>query len=111
MGNLLMEKHMSGIRLLVADWHGVYVPQQFVEQYDNEQWGIGKEDMDTLLAGPENDWYWETWVTVLDNASYTDENGNEWHLTQDGDLWTYCEKLMSDEEYESFFGEPREEAA
>jgi hypothetical protein len=30
-----------------------------------------------------------------------------WRLYQDGDLFCYCEKLMTDEEYYDFFGEHR----
>ena len=40
---------------------------------------------------------------------YGYENGNAWHLYQDGDLWAYCPELMSNEEYKDFFGEEKED--
>jgi len=39
---------------------------------------------------------------ILNNARYTDKNGNVWRLMQDGDLWAYCFELMTDEEKENF---------
>ena len=102
---------MSGIRLLVSDHHGVYVPQAFVEMYDNEQWGISQEDMDILVDGPDNESYWDTWDSVTGDASLKDINGNIWYLYQDGDLWAFCTELMDDLEYENFFGEKRTYAA
>lgn len=35
-------------------------------------------------------------------------DGHEWFLYQDGDLWAVCPELLTDEEYENFFGESRE---
>lgn len=103
---------MSGIILLVADWHGVYIPQHFVEYFNTIKWGISDKDVCDVAGGPDEcEWYWDTWESILNQAEYTDENGNTWLLYQDGDLWAYCEALMSDEEYENFFGEKREEAA
>lgn len=103
---------MSGIRLLVSDWHGVYIPQRFAEDYDMDQWNIKDYDAEILRSGPNesNESYWYVWDNVIDNAEYTDENGNVWRLTQDGDLWAYCVELMDDDEYENFFGEMRENA-
>jgi hypothetical protein len=98
---------MSGIELLLNDSRGVYIPRDFAMYFENMD-GIESEDIDILKAGPdESDWYWETWDSVLSNASYKDEKGNVWRLYQDGDLFAYCEELMDDEEYYNFFGEPR----
>lgn len=98
---------MSGTALLVDGAHGVYVPQSFVECYRAKDWGITNEDDAILLHGPDDEWYWETWDNVLDYAKYVDDQGYEWSLWQDGDLWAYCEELMTDEEYKDFFGEER----
>jgi len=42
---------------------------------------LSKENLDILKAGPtnENEWYWETWETLLNNS-----NGELYH---NGDLW------------------------
>jgi len=98
---------MSGIELLISDSWGVYVPKHFAENFLDWS-GIESEDIEILEAGPdESDWYWETWDSVLSNAIYTDEKGNVWRLHQDGDLWCYCEKLMTSEEHYNLFGEVR----
>ena len=94
-----------GLELLLSDARGVYIPRDFalyIEDMDN----VTAEDKEILSAGPDHEWYWETWDSVLDKASST-INGKVWRLWQDGDLWAYCEELMTDEEYEQFFGEER----
>jgi hypothetical protein len=101
---------MSGIELLLSDRRGVYIPRDFAEIIASEtRWtGIESSDIEFLLNGPDQEGYWDTWDSVLGSAKYTDPEGNEWRLNQDGDLWLYCEQLMTDEEYEGFFGEARE---
>jgi hypothetical protein len=104
---------MSGLELLLSDNRGVYIPRDFADlfSFDNtltDGWsGVSAEDIEILNAGPDEDCYWEAWDDVLNNAKYTDENKNVWRLWQDGDLWLFCEALMSDEEYENFFGTER----
>ena len=99
---------MSGLSLLVSDSCGVYVPLRFVTDMDLAQWsGIRDEDVKILEAGPDAEWYWEAWDSVLGSA-YANINGKVWRLSQDGDLWAYCEELMSDEEYEGFFQRERD---
>jgi hypothetical protein len=101
---------MSGIDLLVSDHHGVYIPQIFAG-FDFTNWtGIVAENIEVLLRGPDHEDsqnYWDIWNDVTMNAVHTDTNGNVWRLWQDGDLWVYCEALMTDEEYYNFFGEHR----
>lgn len=93
---------MSGIEILASDSRGVYVPQFFAE-YCSDNWnGIHPDDLQVLVEGPENEWYWETWDSVLTTAKYVDKNGNEWYLYQDGDLFAICDELMTDEERENF---------
>lgn len=96
---------MSGLELLFDSRHGVYIPQAFAESCAH--WSGLPEDFQDLLLGPESEDYWDIWTDVLNNATYTDSAGNVWHLWQDGDLWACCEELMSDQEYEEFFGEAR----
>jgi hypothetical protein len=103
---------MSGLKLLVSDSHGVYVPQVFTEQFDPVKWGMPEDDADWLvcMAGPvKTEWYWESWDWIMTRAIRKDADGNVWRLWQDGDLFAYCEALMTDEEYKGFYGEPRRE--
>jgi len=102
---------MSGIEILLNDSRGVYIPQNFAENFNMEDWGVTDEERDVLLAGPspENESYWDVWYDVLSTSSYKDKNDNIWYLTQDSDLFAYCDSLMSEEEYENFYGTSREE--
>lgn len=95
---------MSGIEILLSDHHGIYIPKIFSEDFGG--WGVSHEDV-VDLASPENETYWDTWQAVLDYAQHTDSKGNVWRLWQDGDLFAYCDELMTDEEYKDFFGEER----
>ena len=96
---------MSGIEILLSDSRGVYIPRDFALYYEDMD-GVSAEDMETLKAGPDAEWYWEAWDSVLSNAK-REINGKVWRLYQDGDLFAYCEELMTDEEYYGFFGEHR----
>lgn len=60
------------------------------------------EDWDACYCGPDSETYWESWDSVLANATYTDDEGNTWRLHQDGDLWCYCVDLMTNDEKENF---------
>lgn len=80
---------------------GVYIPQAF-GQHCNENWhGVSAENRQTLINGPDDEWYWEAWDSVL-NSAYFEKDGNKWTLYQDGDLWAMCYELMSDEEKRNF---------
>lgn len=98
----------SAINLLVSDSAGVYVPQVFCEKFDLARWsGIRDEDIATIEAGPEHEWYWEAWNDILNSATYT-EDGHTYMLWQDGDLWAISVEQMTDDEYQEFFGEKRD---
>lgn len=108
----------KGLQLLVDGHHGVYVPEVFANNTDfHIGWkGITEDDIILLKLGQGIDKeynadcpiYWEIWDDVLSNATYTDKDGHEWFLYQDGDLWAVCAELLTDEEYLNFFGENRE---
>jgi hypothetical protein len=99
---------MSGIEILISDHWGVYIPKHFSENFI--LWdGVSDADREILESGPENELYWDVWDSVTRDATYTDSEGNVWRLHQDGDLFAYCEPLMTDEEYYNFFGDHRSE--
>jgi hypothetical protein len=102
---------MSGVTILLNDSRGVFIPQNFVEVYNPTHWGFAEDDEDiaTLRKGPEDEWYWDAWNNVLARAEQTDGAGNVWRLSQDGDLFAYCEALMDGLEYVNFFGYERDE--
>ena len=93
---------MSGIQLLLSDSRGIYIPQNFYQDFLNfKTWGLLKSDF-KALRNPENESYWDNWELVLNNAKHTDKQGNVWTLWQDGDLWAICPDLMTDEEKQNF---------
>ena len=92
---------MSGISLLLSDSRGVYIPRDFVNNFDLDNWHV-KEDYQDVLSSSDNEYYWDMWGQVLNNAYYIDEQGNRWLLHQDGDLWAICYELLTDEERVNF---------
>jgi hypothetical protein len=81
----------EGSILFFADSRGIFIPQHFAQQiYRDSVTGVTDEDWQILLVGPrpDNEWYWEAWAAVLDNATVTDlSSGEKYSLYQDGDLW------------------------
>jgi len=86
--------------LYASDNRGIYIPQYFAESIQREcLGGVSNEDMQILLDGPEAEYYWDAWDTVLDNAILTDKNGKRWSLYQDGDLWLVPEDWIPEGDY------------
>ena len=75
---------MTYTELFLDSNRGVYIPQCFAQAIDVKDWtGIKTEDLDVLRAGPDAEFYWDAWNSVLDSAETLD--GKVLH--QDGDLW------------------------
>lgn len=98
----------NSIEIIADSARGVFIPQHAAECLASG-WTISDTDRETLAAGPDAEGYWDTWNTVEQTAEYTDAAGNVWRLYQDGDLFAYCEALMTDREYVDFFGEERDQ--
>lgn len=99
----------TAVTLILSDARGVYIPRDFVTDGYNEvtidhckAWRIKLDDAAILAAGPDHEFYWETWDGVLNYAQYVDEEGNKYFLSQDGDLWALCYERMTDEEKFNF---------
>jgi hypothetical protein len=76
--------------LVCADVWGIYIPQLWcdgIAEADCAPIGIDWRDVQTCQAGPDADWYWEAWQSILDSAAMTDDTGTTWRLYPDGDLW------------------------
>lgn len=86
------------IVLAVDDHHGIYAPQTFAEFYLDGQldkWhGVNAEDLVILLAGPDNEVYWDTWDSV---ESYA-EREDGYSIHQDGDIWLIKRDQIGDTE-------------
>lgn len=103
----------SGLTLLLSDARGQNLPRDFCQDFNPVQWGFpaldeeGRSsdwDWDTCLQGPDSLDYWEAWDSILTHAKFTDPDGFEWLLYQDGDLFAVCDAKLSDKEYAEFFG-------
>ena len=84
-----MSTHLSP-NIILSDSHGRYIPQIFCEDAD-EEWaqsvGVDYSDVETCQAGPDHEWYYEAWESILNSCSYTDDKGTTWRLIHDGDLY------------------------
>jgi hypothetical protein len=99
-------KNPESIMLLLDSARGNYIPRDFVQGFDLTKFeGIKSSDA-MICENPDHEWYWEAWSAILDNATFI-QGGWVYRLYQDGDLFAYCDELMSDEEHENLFGEPR----
>lgn len=88
----------DGLVLLLSDARGIYIPRDFM---DFENWQGVTDWQREQLENPDNEFYWDAWESVLNNATY-EKDGYTYHLMQDGDLWAYCLELMTEEERHNF---------
>ena len=85
----------TGLALLLVSNRGVYIPQNFIEHYDPKQFNITLTGWQKeSLSDINSEDYWDAWNDILDNASYTDANGNKFYLHHDGDLWLICYEML-----------------
>ena len=99
------------VMLLISDVYGTNIPLQFIHNFSivpdftgEYEWeGVSQENIDGIRLGLNSEAYWEHWDSILSNATYTKE-GHTWRLYQDGDLWAYCNELMTDEEKKDWWG-------
>ena len=97
------------IKCILDSNRGVYIPQNFVDDFDLSKFdGIEEDDIAVCKSGPDHEWYWDSWTAILDNASYTDEDGIKWILHHDADLFLVAPSELSDEDFENFFEVPRD---
>ena len=78
---------------LAVDSHfGIYGPQTFAERFSREN--ITEDDWNTLLDGPEAEYYWETWEHVamswnLEGLTILESDGDIWLVDTDAPLGTW----------------------
>jgi hypothetical protein len=74
--------------LLLSDARGVYIPKDFTSAVPFERTrNILPDDYAILAIGPDHKEYWEAWMAITDNAHIIADDGSEYYLYQDGDLW------------------------
>ena len=81
----------DNVAILLDESRGIYIPKNFVDEFDIAKWNVSAKDAEILSRGPEDELYWDAWHNVLDNAWYVDKEGTRWRLYQDGTLFAYKE--------------------
>lgn len=95
------DTNTGNIHVLLDGSRGIYIPRDFVTGFDMDAWNVSEEDAQDC-SDPENEYYWETWDSILNSASYTSKDGRVWSLYQDSDLFAVAYDNLTDEEKESF---------
>jgi len=72
--------------LAVDSHHGIYAPQFFIEEFADKMVGLPDDVKQDLLAGPDNENYWDAWETVVDNCTVTID-GNQYSIYPGEDVW------------------------
>lgn len=89
------------IECILDSSRSIYLPQQFATLYRTTTkgtWsGVSEEDILALEHGPDDEFYYEAWDSVLANAIFTDDEG-DWHLHQDSDLFLVHEDYELEDE-------------
>ena len=74
--------------LLVSDGFGVYIPQVFTERVNFTRLkNADPADWEIISQGPDTEYYWEAWDCILAGVNLVADDGAEYYLWQDGDLW------------------------
>lgn len=88
------ESYLQHAKLIVDCHYGRYCPQTWAERVNRIfVSGVSKGDYAILEAGPDHEWYYETWESVCDNALITIPEGSsesgtwEVHQSEHGDVW------------------------
>jgi len=93
---------LDNVEILLSDARGIYIPRDFIQGFDLTKWyGISESDVE-ILQDPDNEFYWDAWKNILNNAEYKHSDGRVFTLHQDGDLWLICYDHMTDEEKSNF---------
>jgi hypothetical protein len=78
-------------QLIFSDSHGIYIPKLWADEIGDEEeaeaYSVSWEDVLICQAGPDHELYWESWDAILRDAQWSERDGDEWTLHQNGDLW------------------------
>ena len=93
---------MDNVNLILSDARGIYIPRDFVLEFDLSKWSGVSDWARTECADPNNEHYWEAWDEILCNAVYTSDDGRRFALHQDGDVWLINFDGLTADEREGF---------
>ena len=78
---------MDTMELVIDGSAGVYAPKYFAELFGTQLKNVSKADLETLMEGPDDEWYWEAWQNIEMNGAI-EHNGEDWTIYQyEGDVW------------------------
>jgi hypothetical protein len=99
-------KKDPAVVLLFDSNHGTYIPKNFVDDETlRENFGLTEQNKDHWgsCLDMENEFYWDSWNWILDNAKHESELGNYFITqTEHGDVWALDESRMTREEKINF---------
>lgn len=96
----------QNVIILCSDSNGIYIPKIMTSRLKEAGWEGITDEMIEATSEPENEFYWDTWDDILNNAKYLDpKTGQVFLLHQDGDLFAYCPESMTPTEHYNLFGE------
>lgn len=77
------------MQLICDSHHGIYCPQLTIKDLiDDIVSQLPAEDVQTVLDGPDNEFYWESWENILNTSFIIDDGENKrYYLYQDEDVW------------------------
>ena len=98
--------------LYLSDARGIYIPRDFARDTKRDCIsGVDAADLELLARGPDEEWYWDAWASVLDNARVTDPvSGVVYRVDQDGDCWLVPEGMEWNDGGGYFWPEESDEA-
>jgi hypothetical protein len=105
--------HKPEPMLWLSDARGQYIPRDFAKSFADrarDVAGVSDEDWAILEAGPEHEFYWDTWNDVEQSAVITDQDGSKYTIYQNGDCWLIPDG-MEWNDVSDFFVWPSEEDA
>ena len=92
--------------LWLSDARGIYIPRDFAQSFaarDKDVSGVSAEDWAILEAGPDHEFYWDTWSDVCDKCKVRDDKNNvTYHVHQDGDCWLIPDGMEWSEETDGY---------
>ena len=93
-----MKKEIS---LLIDSHHGIYSGQILATQYGNHL-QVSQEDKDILTAGPDHEYYIETWAD-MEGETMIDDTGERYFIwTNEGDTWAVPDGWEWSEDEENY---------
>jgi hypothetical protein len=83
------DRNIHDYAMMVTDGaRGQYAPADFTTNWQASIFGVPKNVLEDVMSGPDNEYYWDSWASILDNAYVQrDIETHRWNIHQSGDIW------------------------